>query len=228
MTLYFSVMDAPVGPLRLIVDDEGSVVSIEFPGGRSRERLEREALSDGLVADDERTAEEVRRTDVAAPFNRLLRSEGVLVRVEGAEATEVAFAMDRFLEQAAGAALVVDGKAETPAELVAALKELGEHPDGGCTPRVEDHRRLAPFAPRDLTALATRQQAGTPGGVADTDHRAFGVAEVPDQLGRHERSLPRLFVGAIDHVDDRPAGAFAVDRRLGQTPPFECGQRGCR
>lgn len=60
MTLYFSVMDSPVGPLRLIVDDEGSVVSIEFPGGRSRDRLEREALSDGLLPDEERTAE-VRR-----------------------------------------------------------------------------------------------------------------------------------------------------------------------
>jgi tetratricopeptide (TPR) repeat protein len=36
--------------------------------------------------------------------------------------------MDRFLEQAAGAVLVADGKAESPADLSAALEELGEHP----------------------------------------------------------------------------------------------------
>ncbi|MBT5415890.1 MAG: 4-hydroxy-tetrahydrodipicolinate reductase, partial [Rhodospirillaceae bacterium] len=74
-----------------------------------------------LLYEDKRTAQELRRTDVAAPFNRLELREGVLMRVEGADTKEVAFAMDRYLEQAAGAALVADGKAESPVDLAAAL-----------------------------------------------------------------------------------------------------------
>ncbi|MEO2163398.1 MAG: tetratricopeptide repeat protein, partial [bacterium] len=78
--------------------------------------------------DDPRTTEEVRRTEGWAPFKLLEKREGVLMRVEGADTDEVAFAMDRYLEQAAGAVLVADGKAESPADLAAALEELGEHP----------------------------------------------------------------------------------------------------
>ena len=86
-----------------------------------------QALDLDALYDEARTASEVRRTDVAAPFTRLLRREGVLGLVRG-EQTEVVFAMDRYLEQAAAHALVEDGAASTPVGLLATHDKLQDWP----------------------------------------------------------------------------------------------------
>ena len=57
MKRFYSVMDSPCGPLRLVVDDGGAVQRIDFAKGRSAARLREEAEDDGLVHAPARTAQ---------------------------------------------------------------------------------------------------------------------------------------------------------------------------
>ncbi|MDA8620973.1 tetratricopeptide repeat protein, partial [Planctomycetota bacterium] len=102
-----------------------------------------QSLDLDALYDDADVASEMRRTDVAAPITRLLRREGVLALVPG-DSVELVFSMDRYLEQAAGSALVADGRADTPADVLAAKEALGEWPmaDEALRAAVEERMRI--------------------------------------------------------------------------------------
>ena len=79
---------------------------------------------------------------------------------------------------------------------------VGRQPDCGVAGLTADQCLTRP----------TRQDTGSPGDVANTDHREVGVPYPVDQRGGDKRLLPGLLVRSIDEGDRRPCCPLAGKR----------------
>jgi len=57
MQCFYSVMDSPCGPLRLVLNEGGSVRGIDFAKGRTAVQFHQEAEDAGWILDEEKTAD---------------------------------------------------------------------------------------------------------------------------------------------------------------------------
>ena len=139
--------------------------------------------------EDPRTASELSRNDVTAPFRRLLKREGVLVQV-GNENPEIAFTMDRVLEQAAGLALVLDGKAESPTTLVTELDSLTSHPLSSEIIKVALSRRVASEGREFLWSFIDSAPSSTSGMTGELIGRLIQQTNDPEVIATELMASP--------------------------------------
>ncbi|MDP6941322.1 MAG: tetratricopeptide repeat protein [Planctomycetota bacterium] len=77
---------------------------------------------------DERTSEDLQRTDIASPYHRLSRQEGVLSEEPSDDGRQVVFTADLLLEHVLGQYLVESGQADTSKELLEVFEKNASHP----------------------------------------------------------------------------------------------------
>ena len=77
---------------------------------------------------DERTSEDLQRTDIACPYHRLTRLEGVISEEATEGGRQVVFSADLLLEHVLGQYLVESGRADTAKELLEVFEKNAAHP----------------------------------------------------------------------------------------------------